>query len=133
MTTEMLRNACRIVARNIIDNMIADLGKKQKDKRKGRMWVRKLIAHRHMLGASEMLLRELSTEDPESYRNHLRMTEKQFNVLLKCIGPCIQRQNTWKSDAIPAKVKLEITLRYLSSEIVLQHCSTCIEFLIVQY
>lgn len=49
---------------------------------KKRIWVKKWIARRHTLGASNSLLRELSIEDPKSYHNFLRINEDMFNTLL---------------------------------------------------
>lgn len=95
--------------------MIKDLEQKKQHKRKGRVWVRKWISKRPMMGASNSLLNEISMEDPQSYRNHLRMTEEGFNFLLQRVTPLIERKNTYMRDALCAKLKLQITLRYLAT------------------
>ncbi|KAJ8933495.1 hypothetical protein NQ314_013972 [Rhamnusium bicolor] len=106
MTRRSLRHICKSLAKSISNSLIkqlyADLEKTMKDRKKGRKWVRTWIARRKRLGASRKLLTELVTEDPESYKNHLRITEKQFNTLVE-----------W--DAISAELKLQITMRYLAS------------------
>ncbi|KAJ8946639.1 hypothetical protein NQ314_008811 [Rhamnusium bicolor] len=67
------------------------------------------------LGASSTLLEELKNEDSSSYRNHLRMEVHQFEELLSTISNAIQRQDTHMRNAIPAKTKLELTLRFLAT------------------
>ncbi|XP_046663525.1 uncharacterized protein LOC124356515 [Homalodisca vitripennis] len=77
-------------------------------------WTRKWISRRTNLGASK-LLEELATEDVDSFRNHLRMSELKFEELLKHVAPRIQKLNTRMRMALPAKIKLQITLRYLAT------------------
>ncbi|KAJ8885382.1 hypothetical protein PR048_011579 [Dryococelus australis] len=43
------------------------------------------------------------------------MTPGQFNDLLKMVTPIIQQSDTIMREALPAKVKLEITLAFLAS------------------
>lgn len=80
-----------------------------------RWWVRPWIQRREELGASSRLLQELKEEDPETYRNVLRMTAPQFQELLELVEPLIKKQDTVFRQAIPCKTKLEITLRYLAT------------------
>lgn len=77
----------------------------------GQAWIQR----REELGASSRLLKELKEEDPETYRNVLRMTAPQFQELLELVEPLIKKQNTVFRQAIPCKTKLEITLRYLAT------------------
>lgn len=85
------------------------------DRRRGRVWTRKWIRRRLRHGASDTLLRELALEDPDSYRNHLRMTPTKFDELLSLVEKNIAKQDTILRQAIPAKTKLEITIRYLAT------------------
>ncbi len=62
--------------------------------RKKRVWTRKWI-DRHMALGGEVLLRELSHEDPISYTNVLCMTPARFDELLHMIEGSIQKQNTF--------------------------------------
>jgi len=48
--------------------------KRRKRGRKCRNW----IARRESLGASNCLFRELSNEDPQEYRKHMRMSVEKF-------------------------------------------------------
>ena len=40
------------------------------------------------------LLRELEENNPDDYRNYLRMDSQDFKLLLELIGPKIEKQNT---------------------------------------
>lgn len=80
-----------------------------------RCWVRKWISRRETHGASSTIMEELANEDPEKYRNCLRMTKLQFNELLSKVKSLISKSDTTMRCAIPAKVKLEITMSYLAT------------------
>lgn len=80
-----------------------------------RWWVRPWIQRREEFGASSRLLEELKEEDPETYRNVLRMSATKFQELLNLVEPIIRKQDTHFRQAIPSKTKLEITLRYLAT------------------
>jgi len=73
---------------------------------------------------SALLLKELYLEDPKEFRLCLQLTPQKFESLLETISPFIQKCNTVLRDAIPARLKLEITLNFLatgSSYRTLQH------------
>ena len=78
-------------------------------------WVRSWIAKRNLLGASALLLREWAVSSPRDYRDHLRMSEPQFEYLLERVSPQIQKRDTWFREALPARTKLEMSLHYLAS------------------
>jgi hypothetical protein len=78
-------------------------------------WVKRWIQRREQLGASTQLLVELAAEDSDSYRNHLRMSEAQLDFLLQKVSPLIQKADTILRPALPAKLKLQITLHYLAT------------------
>lgn len=84
-------------------------------KKEKRIWVRNWISERNIKGGSTMLLRQLESEDPSEYRLAMRMTAENFEELLSLISNNIQRSDTLFRDAIPAKIKLEITLSFLST------------------
>ena len=85
--------------------------KRKKRGRKCRNW----IARRESLGASNCLFRELSSEDPQEYRKHMRMSVEKFNELLWLVESYISKTDTVMKAAIPARLKLEVTLRFLAS------------------
>ncbi len=51
------------------------------------------------------LMRELAQEEPENFRT--RMSEQQFNKLLDCVGPIIQRNDTIMREALPVRLNLK--------------------------
>jgi hypothetical protein len=87
----------------------------RKKRRPRRWWVKPWIRRREQLGASTQLLVELAAEDSDSYRNHLRMSEAQLDFLLQKVSPLIQKADTFLRPALPAKLKLQITLHYLAT------------------
>lgn len=110
-----LRNSLRFFTQILVNNLTYDLEKRKFHKRKKRAWVRKWISRRQTLGASEKLLTELSLEDANGYRNHLRLTNEKFNCLLQLVTPELQKKNTQMRDALPVELKLQVTLRYLAA------------------
>lgn len=66
-------------------------------------------------GCYSVLLRELEIEDPNSYRNFLRMSKADFDYLLNLVAPRITKEETVMRKAIPAGEKLCLTLRYLAT------------------
>ncbi|CAH1993099.1 unnamed protein product [Acanthoscelides obtectus] len=105
---------CLVQAADILLNEIEEVIEEETSKQK-RIWVRDWIKRRDKLGASANLLRELALEDPVEYRMCLRMTPDSFETLLNLIKPHIQKMDTFMRDAIPARVKLEITLNFLAT------------------
>ena len=86
--------------------------KRRKRGRKCRNW----IARRDSLGASNYLFCELSIEDPQEYGKHMRMSVEKFDELFPLVESYISETDTVTKAAIPARLKLEITLRFLASE-----------------
>lgn len=85
-------------------------------KRKKRTkWVRTWIAQRKKLGFCDSLMCELEIEDPIQLQNFLRMSQSDFEDILNRIAPKIQRRNTGMREAIPAKDRLAVTLRFLAT------------------
>lgn len=88
---------------------------RDKKKKRRRVWVRDWISRREDFGASSCLLKEMRQEDHDGYKNHLRMLPEKFDELLGKIGDKITKNDTHMRNAIPAKTKLEITLRFLAT------------------
>jgi hypothetical protein len=57
--------------------------RKKEIKEKKRWWVKPWIVRRNILGASNTLLVEWTSEDRDMYTNHLRMSREQFLELSK--------------------------------------------------
>jgi hypothetical protein len=58
---------------------------------------------------------ELAAEDSDSHRNNLRMSETQLDFLLQKVSPLMQKADTLLRPALPAKLKVQITLHYLAT------------------
>jgi hypothetical protein len=76
---------------------------------------RNLIARTESLRASNCLFRELSSEDPQEYRKHIRMSIEKFDELLQLVESYKSKTDTVMKAAIPARLKLEVTLQFLAS------------------
>lgn len=84
-------------------------------KRKPRStWVREWIKNK-TLGASCTIIRELYTSDPKEYKALMRLTPDQFEDILAMISPSISSIDTVMREALPARLKLEITLAFLAT------------------
>jgi DNA-binding transcriptional regulator WhiA len=70
--------------------------KRRKRGRKCRNW----IARRESLGASKCLFRELSSEDPQEYRKHARISVEKFEILLRLVESYISKTDTVMKAAI---------------------------------
>ncbi|CAI6351625.1 unnamed protein product [Macrosiphum euphorbiae] len=86
-----------------------------KSRKKRRWWVRQWIQKRKSNGGSMFISRELRNENPEDFKNILRMSDTHFNYLLNKIKFKIQKMDTTMREAIPADTKLKLTLRYLAT------------------
>ncbi|CAG5037869.1 unnamed protein product [Parnassius apollo] len=88
-----------------------------RNRRKKRCWIKKWIARRGVLGASNNLCVELQIENEDDFKNMFRVNRTQVNYLLDKIGSSIQRllPFTTMRNAIPARTKLEIALKYLAT------------------
>lgn len=107
------RNVFKHYSNIILSTMIEELeGEASKEKR---LWTRQWLLRRDNVGNSARLLRELATEDQSEYKMFMRMSNDQFNVLLQKVTPAIQRRDTNMRGAIPAKIKLELTLSFLAT------------------
>lgn len=95
-------------------------------RRDRRYWVRPSLRARQKYSGSD-LLNDLNKDDTEgntmnyeircdgSFKNFLRMSSVDFEYLLAAVGQIISKQDTTFRDAIPAREKLAITLRFLAS------------------
>lgn len=107
---ETLRRVLSICVKELCDELVNKLRNKRK-----RQWVREWIRRRDRLGASATLLKELASEDPQSYYNIMRLTVPKFEELLKMVSPLIKKEDTRWREAISCRTKLEIALRYMAS------------------
>jgi hypothetical protein len=66
------------------------------------------------IGSVDTAISGTAAEDSDSYSNNLRMSEAQLDFLLQNVSPLIQKADTFLRPALPAKIKLQITLNYLT-------------------
>lgn len=60
-------------------------------------------------------LAELLAEPSGEFDNFVRMSFSDFEYLLQKISPIVAKQDTNWRDAIPVKLRLAVTLRYLAT------------------
>jgi len=68
-----------------------------------------------MLGQYDTLLRELNKEDPQSYRNFLRLDNDLFEEMVEKVTPYIEKETTKMRTPLEPALKLAVTLRYLAT------------------
>ena len=92
-----------------------------------KIWVKQWRINRERFGHMP-LMRELRENNPEDYRNYLRMDDKTFQVILNLVRPYITKKDTIMRTSISAEERLAVTLRYLATGRSLQDLkfSSCI-------
>lgn len=80
-------------------------------------WTRPWLTQEHRLlhGHWDNLLVTLRNQDVESFFNYLRMPPAMFDDLLLRVEPLIAKKDTNWRKALPAGLKLAVTLRYMAS------------------
>ena len=71
--------------------------------------------NREAHGHYHNLINEMRLQDLDMHFNYLRMDAETFDSLLHLVGPFIQKKSTNMREAIPAGMKLAVTLRYLAT------------------
>lgn len=84
-------------------------------KRRKRFWVRQLYLERQEHGHYEQMMAMMELHDVESYKNFQRVSPEEFRAVLARVGPRLTKQDTTFRKALPAGLKLAVTLRYLAS------------------
>lgn len=107
-------NSIREIAVILAAYLIAK--KKQRRQRRARkVWVRSYLTERPTHGHYECLMRVLSRDDPELYRNFVRMNEALFNEIVERIQPRLEKQRTFWRKPLDVGLRLAVTLRFLAS------------------
>ncbi|XP_047991562.1 protein ALP1-like [Leguminivora glycinivorella] len=106
---QCIKNISALLREELITLLEEEVGKGK------RIWTRKWLRDRSVTGASALLLQQLRLEDPSEYRMALRVTTENFDELLSLVHSKIQRNDTLMRDALPAKIKLEVTLSFLAT------------------
>ena len=88
----------------------------KKKARRRRWWVKPWISRRETgSGAMHLLHNELSLEDPDAFRNYLRMDKTCFELLLSLVHHRISKKDTLLRESLSTRDKLSITLRFLAT------------------
>ena len=74
----------------IIDSAALRIRRDRKRPRRARAW----IYRRRQFGAHHASLKKLTSEDPHSFRNFIRLDKQDFGKLLTKVTPFIQKQDT---------------------------------------
>jgi hypothetical protein len=88
---------------------------RRRRQRRRAFWVRPWLLRRPQFGQYERLMRELQREDVTAFRNFVRVPPALFRELLERVGPRIQKKDTHWRKALPAALKIAVTLRYLAT------------------
>lgn len=86
------------------------LQKTVKRKRWMKDWLKKRENYSHIV-----LLNELKLSEANDYKNYLRMSEDQFERILRMVHPFLVRQDTTMRESISVNERLVLTLRFLAT------------------
>ncbi|CAC5416262.1 unnamed protein product [Mytilus coruscus] len=95
--------------------IVAAIAAKRRTKKVKRNWTKPWLTRRADLGVCQTLLKELSNEDSDSFRNFLRVSPQQFAYLLDMVKDSIKKSSTNMRTCITAEERLSLTLRYLAT------------------
>lgn len=104
-----VRSISLVLCEELLEICTHELQKKEQE-----TWIRDWMNIKN-LGTSETIIRELHDNDPQEYKAVMRLTTDQFEELLFMINPIITCNDTLMRKALPARLKLEITLAFLAS------------------
>ncbi|XP_068103425.1 putative nuclease HARBI1 [Hyperolius riggenbachi] len=90
------------------------LENRRKRKRKRIVWSKNWLLQRDRY-SDVSLLNELRVNNPEDFRNYLRMSDANFQCLLEKVSPYIAKQDTRMRQAITPEERLAVTLRFLAT------------------
>ncbi|KAB0805388.1 hypothetical protein PPYR_02358 [Photinus pyralis] len=82
-----------VLAVTILNGM-AMVKLKSKRKRSRKCWVKGWVDRRGERGIMQLVNKELSFEDPEAFRNYIRMSKESFMKFLQKLEPQIAKINT---------------------------------------
>lgn len=88
---------------------------KKRKRAKRRWWVRNFLSKKNSQGAYQSLMNDLRIEDRQGFKNFVRMTPADFEILLNMVAPHIVKQDTKFRVAVSPAEQLAVTLRFLAS------------------
>ena len=75
------------------------------------------------MGAYRNLMQKMSVEDPKQFRMFTRMSASNLEDILRLVGLIIAKTNTNMREAICAKERMAVTLRFLATGMLLFYLS----------
>ncbi|XP_071056177.1 putative nuclease HARBI1 isoform X2 [Onthophagus taurus] len=87
---------------------------RKKKRKPPRLWAKKWLLERNSFSHMS-LLTEIATNEPQDYRNYLRMNEQSFEDLLERVYNLLEKKNTKLRESISVKERLVATLQFLAS------------------
>ena len=83
--------------------------------KKRRFWVREVVQERDGKGEFSLLVNQIEQRDHEYFRKCFKMSPQKFTELYNLVAPDIVKKSTNMREAISAKQRLAVTLRYLTT------------------
>lgn len=83
---------------------------KKRSAKRRKVWMKDYLKSRNF-----GILKELELNKDILFKNFTRMSKRNFYELLRMVELKITKQNTHFREAVPAEIKLAITLRYLAT------------------
>ena len=102
------------------------------DRRRPRQWALAWIYRSRHFGAHHASMKELTSEDPHSFRNFTRLDKQDFDKLLTKVTPFIQKQDTNMRESITPAERLSLPLSYLAFFCICWHFCFFPFFLIIR-
>jgi hypothetical protein len=89
-------------------------GTEEGSKKTKRKWIKNWRQDRDLYGHMP-LLRELRENEPDDFKNYLRMDNLTFEYILNLVSPYISKQDTVMRKCITAEERLAASLRFLAT------------------
>lgn len=83
-------------------------------RKRRRLWSKEWLKNRDNFSHMR-LVQELKENNPDDYRNYLRMPDESFQLLLSHVSPLITKKDTVLRPSITAEQRLVATLRFLAT------------------
>ena len=104
-----------IIALGLLAIKLMYIDRKQRVKRKTRMWVKDILSKRFEEGTFNLLIPKLLLDDRQ-FCNFFRMNKESFSLLRSIeLEPCMTKKYTNWRRPISSSERLALTLRYLAT------------------
>ena len=116
MTVSKRRNCLAVCYCLLLLSVAARVRKSRDEKpiKRKRLWVKSWLQQKDRFSHMQ-LIKHLKDNNPEDFRNYLRMNDAAFDALLDVVEAYIRKHDTHMRTCIPAKDRLAATLRFLAT------------------